>query len=238
MPLAQGQGRKVVVSAASDHGGDMARQDCPGVSVWSGRQGVEARRRVLTQKNARMLLDATHPYASGMSEQLIGLSKELGIPYLRYERPSEYQPRDGELCVSMEHAAERAAALGLRIFLATGSKDLATFMRTPGAADKQWFVRQTAEPELIERALALGIPRKRICAMQGPFSAEFNTALWRDWGIDCVVTKDSGGAGGYQAKVRAAKALGIPLLVVARPRVEYPAVAADVADAIRECAAL
>jgi precorrin-3B C17-methyltransferase len=236
--LAAGQDRKVVVSAASDHGGDMARQDCPGVSVWSGRQGVEARRRVLTGKNASLLLDATHPYASGMSEQLIGLSKELGIPYLRYERPSEYQPQDGELCASMEQAAERAAALGLRIFLATGSKDLATFMRTPGAAGKQWFVRQTAEPELIERALALGIPRERICAMQGPFSAEFNTALWRDWGIDCVVTKDSGGAGGYQAKVLAAKALGIPLLVVARPRIEYPAMVADVADAIRECAAL
>jgi precorrin-3B C17-methyltransferase len=111
-------------------------------------------------------------------------------------------------------------------------------MRTPGAAGKQWFVRQTAEPELIERALALGIPRERICAMQGPFSAEFNTALWRDWGIDCVVTKDSGGAGGYQATVRAAKALGIPLLVVARPKPEYPALVADVADAIRACAAL
>ncbi len=236
--LAQGQDRKVVVSAASDHGGEMARQDCPGVSVWSGRQGVEARRRVLTQKSARLLLDATHPYASGMSEQLIGLSKELGIPYLRYERPSEYQPDDGELCASMEQAAERAAALGHRICLATGSKDLATFMRTPGAAQKQWFVRQTAEPELIGRALALGIPRERICAMQGPFSTEFNIALWRDWGIDCVVTKDSGGAGGYQAKVAAAKVLGIPLLVVARPRLEYPALVADVADVLRECAAL
>lgn len=236
--LAQGQDKRVVVSAASDHGGEMARQDCPGVSVWAGRQGVEARRRVLTQKSARLLLDATHPYASGMSEQLIGLSKELGIPYLRYERPSAYQPEDGELCASIEQAAERAAALGPRIFLATGSKDLATFMRTPGAAGKQWFVRQTAEPELIERALALGIPRERICAMQGPFSAEFNTALWRDWGIDCVVTKDSGDAGGYQAKVRAAKALGIPLLVVARPRLEYPALVADVADVMRECAAL
>ncbi|MEO5932780.1 MAG: precorrin-6A/cobalt-precorrin-6A reductase, partial [Duganella sp.] len=102
----------------------------------------------------------------------------------------------------------------------------------------QWFVRQTAEPQLIERALALGIPRERICAMQGPFSVEFNTALWRDWRIDCVVTKDSGGAGGYQAKVAAAKALGIPLLVVARPRVEYPALVDHVADVLRECAAL
>ena len=188
------------------------------MAIWSGRQGVEARRRVLRAKNARVLLDATHPYASSMSEQLMALSKELGIPYLRYERPSEFEADDGEVCASVEQAAAHAVAQGQRIFLATGSKDLATFVQTSGAADKQWFVRQTAEPELIERALALGIPRERICAMQGPFSADFNTALWRDWGIDCVVTKDSGGAGGYRAKVQAVKALGIPLLVVARPQ--------------------
>ena len=222
----------VVVSAASDHGGEIARQDCPGVAIWSGRQGVEARRRVLNAKGARVLLDATHPYARNMSEQLMALSTELGIPYLRFERPSEYAPEDGEACASIEEAATRAVASGQRIFLATGSKDLATFMQTTGAAEKQWFVRQTAEPELIERALALGIPRERICAMQGPFSAEFNTALWRDWGIDCVVTKDSGGAGGYQAKVQAAKALGIPLLVVARPQLAYPAMVANVADVV------
>ncbi|MET0319740.1 MAG: precorrin-3B C(17)-methyltransferase [Duganella sp.] len=228
--LATSQSSPVVVSAASDHGGDIARQDCPGVAIWSGRQGVEARRRVLTAKKARVLLDATHPYARSMSEQLMALSQELGIAYLRYERPSEVAPADGDVCATMDEAAARAVALGQRIFLATGSKDLATFMQTPGAAGKQWFVRQTAEPELIERALALGIPRERICAMQGPFSADFNTALWRDWGIDCVVTKDSGGAGGYQAKVQAAKALGIPLLIVARPQLDYPALVANVAD--------
>jgi precorrin-3B C17-methyltransferase len=228
----------VVVSAASDHGGDIARQDCPGVAIWSGRQGVEARRRVLTTRNARVLLDATHPYASSMSQQLMALSRELGIPYLRYERPSEYAVADGEVCATIEIAAARAVAQGQRIFLATGSKDLATFMQTPGAADKQWFVRQTADPELIERALALGIPRERICAMQGPFSPEFNTALWRDWGIDCVVTKDSGGAGGYRAKVQAAQALGIPLLVVARPQLAYPALVANVDDVLSQLSTL
>lgn len=231
--LAAGQSAPVVVSSATDHGGALARQDCPGVSIWSGRQGVEARRRVLKAKQARGLVDATHPYASSMSAQLMALSQELDIPYLRYERPSEYVPGDGEACASVDAAALRAVALGQRIFLATGSKDLATFLQTPGAADKQWFVRQTADPELIERALSLGIPRERICAMQGPFSADFNTALWRDWGIDCVVTKDSGGAGGYRAKVQAAQALGIPLLVVTRPVLDYPQLVASADDVLR-----
>ena len=54
--------------------------------------------------------------------------------------------------------------------------------------------------------------------MQGPFSEGLNAALWRDQRIDCVVTKDSGEAGGFFAKAKAAAALNIPLLVVKRPR--------------------
>ncbi|WUR15756.1 precorrin-3B C(17)-methyltransferase [[Empedobacter] haloabium] len=222
----------VVVSAASDHGGAIARQDCPGAVVWAGRQGVEARRQALLAREARVLVDATHPYASAMSAQLIGLARELHIPYLRFERPASWQDGDGTLCASMEEAAAQAVARGRRIFLATGSKDIATFTQAPGAGERAWFVRQTAEPALIERAIAQGIPRERICAMQGPFSQGFNEALWRDWGIDCVVTKDSGDAGGYRAKVAAARALGIELLVVARPVLDYPAQVADAAGVL------
>ena len=88
-------------------------------------------------------------------------------------------------------------------------------------------MRLTAEPEFIQRAIALGVPRDRICAMQGPFSEAFNTALWSDWNIDCVVTKDSGDAGGYRAKAQAARALGIPLLVLDRPKLDYPQLASS-----------
>lgn len=230
--LAAATALPVVVSAASDHGGAIARQDCPGATVWAGRQGVEARRQVLASRHARVLVDATHPFASAMSEQLIGLARELGIPYLRYERPSGYSAGDGTLCASMEKAATHAIARGQRIFLATGSKDIGTFVRAPGAAARQWFVRQTADPAMLERALAHGIPQERICAMQGPFAQDFNVALWRGWGIDCVVTKDSGDAGGYAAKVAAARELGIELVVVARPALDYPATVRDAADVL------
>ena len=63
--------------------------------------------------------------------------------------------------------------------------------------------------------------------MQGPFSKEFNETLWRSWDIDCVVTKDSGEAGGFQAKADAAQAIGATLIVVERPRIDYPVVARD-----------
>ena len=88
-------------------------------------------------------------------------------------------------------------------------------------------MRLAPDPLHLQRALDLGIPRSRLCAMQGPFSQQANETLWRDWGIDCVVTKQSGTAGGYPAKAAAAAALGIPLIVVDRPQVDYPAMATD-----------
>src|SRR6202011_3051601 len=113
------------------------------------------------------------------------------IPYLRYERPSAFDTgsalgatdavdiRDalnitGSLCDSVADAARRAIAIGQRIFLATGSKDLAAFLDAPDAAQREWFVRITPEPALVRRAIDLGIPRDHILAMQGPFSEELN----------------------------------------------------------------
>ena len=232
--LAVRQQRPVIVSTATEFGGQIALQDCPGVTVWSGRQGVEARRQALVQHQAAALIDATHPYATLMSQQLIALSRELSLPYLRYERASALGSEPHQLCADATEAAIKAIAQGKRIFLATGSKDLATFLQAPGARERDWFVRVTADPDFLQRALDLGVPRNHLCAMQGPFSAPFNTALWQDWKIDCVVTKDSGEAGGYRAKAAAAATLGIPLLVVDRPTMTYPALATDVADIVSQ----
>jgi len=228
------QGYPVVVSAATEYGGEVAAQHCSGVSVWAGHQGVEAQRQALTQNQAKVIVDATHPYASLISEQLMGLSKSLNIPYLRYQRPSSFAANTGVECDSTEQAAEQAIKLGKRIFLTTGSKDLAAFIRAPDAAEREWFVRVTPEPEFIQRAIDLGVPRSNICAMQGPFSEAFNTALWRDLKIDCVITKDSGDAGGFNAKVAAAQALNIPLLVIKRPKLEYPFITSTFAAVLQQ----
>jgi precorrin-3B C17-methyltransferase len=229
-----GQGYPVVVSAATEYGGQIAAEHCPDVFVWAGQPGVEARKQALQRYRARGLVDATHPYAQLISGQLLALAQQLKLPYLRYERGSAFTADSGQLCVSSQAAATAAIAQGRRIFLATGSKDLATFLNAPGAQACQWFVRITPEPDFIRRALALGIPRSHLCAMQGPFSAAFNEALWRDWAIDCVVTKDSGEEGGYPAKAAAAKALQIPLLVIQRPQLAYPVVATDFGAVLRQ----
>lgn len=221
------QGHHVLVSTASAYGAAQLRQDYPDLPLVSGRMGLERRRQLLTTCQARAIIDATHPYATDMSRQLMQLADELNLPYLRFERPDTPLPASAIICDSMAQAAERAINTGRRIFLASGSKDLPGILNSPGAGQCDWFLRLPPDPVQVERALALGIPQDHICAMQGPFSQTFNESLWRDWGIDCVISKASGVAGGFPAKAAAAEALGIPLIVIRRPVLEYPVLAGN-----------
>ncbi len=220
-------GYDVVVSAATEYGRELVTAQYPGLSVRAGRMGVEARRRELLDSGALAIVDATHPFATEISSQLMGLARQLDFPYLRYERPQVEVSYPCIRCRDMEEAAARANKAGQRIFLATGTKDLSIFLSHKDAKKRDWFLRITPDAASLQRALALGIPRARICAMQGPFSKEMNEALWQSWSIDCVVTKESGEAGGFSAKAAAAGSLGLPLFVVARPTMDYPLVAHD-----------
>lgn len=234
------RGHSVIVSTATQYGGEVALADCAGVKVVSGRRGVEARGEDMRRSAARLIVDITHPYAARISRQLIELGRALDIPYIRFERPRAPEHPGVEYASSPAEAAQRAMALGRKIFLATGSRDLETFLKMEGADAHEWFVRVAPEPESVRHAVNLGVPRARICAMQGPFSRALNETLWRDWTIDCVVSKDSGDAGGYTAKADAAAALGIPMIVIRRPDVEYPRVVQDFASVfqyLEECSA-
>jgi precorrin-3B C17-methyltransferase len=221
-------GYPVVVSAATKYGQQVAREFCPDLHIRGGHIGASARKLELQKSAAKAIVDATHPFASKMSEQLIDLAAQLHLPYLRYERENcSVVAKDIFVCSSVEEATEKAMAIGSRIFLATGAKTLAEILASDQGSSKLWFARVTADPDFIQTAISSGIPLSRICAMQGPFSAGFNEELWKQWQIDCVVTKESGDAGGFQSKLEAARKLKIPLIVIQRPRISYPAVVSD-----------
>jgi precorrin-6x reductase len=228
-------GYPVVVSAATNYGQQVAKETCPDLHIRGGHIGVSARKLELQKSAARAIVDATHPFASKMSLQLIDLAAQLDLPYLRYERSSSsVEAKDVFVCSSIEEAAAKAIAIGSRIFLSTGAKALEAILGAEMASNKLWFARVTADPDFIQTAMASGIPLSRICAMQGPFSAGFNEELWKQWQIDCVVTKESGDAGGFASKLEAARKLNIPLIVIQRPEISYPTVVSDVASTLSQ----
>jgi precorrin-6x reductase len=223
------QGKQVIVSAATDYGQEVVKRNYPHLYATGGRKGVEARRQELRDSKATHLVDATHPFATEITSQLIGLAEDLDIPYYRYERASSCVVDENvSLVATMEDAGKLAASKGKNVFLATGSKELRVF--TKMETDTKWFVRLTPDPKMVQRAMDAGIPRTQTCGMQGPFSKEFNLALWKQWNIDCVITKDSGNAGGYEDKKQACDELGIPLIVITRPEIPYPKVASSVGE--------
>ena len=121
----------------------------------------------------------------------------------------------GITCV--ESAAEAAAFLASRegrILLTTGAKEVGAFS---GIARERLYVRILPMTESLMACERAGIPHRNVIAMYGPFSQELNEAIFRQFQIVWLVTKDAGAAGGFQEKVAAALALGVRTVVIRRP---------------------
>jgi len=186
----------------------------PGVRAHTGRLDRGEMESLMTQRPCACVVDATHPYAVEVTENLRAAAGARGVPYLRLLRTS-----DGEDAChkagDMADAARMLEALPGNVLLTTGSKELAPFA-APGLVER-CFPRVLPMPDSLERCLALGFPPAHVICMQGPFTRELNEALIRQFAIKTLVTKDTGGYGGFREKAQAARNTGCALLVVERP---------------------
>lgn len=142
---------------------------------------------------------------------------ELDIPYERISRPSvsgswKSLVRHAE---NAEHAARMLSETGGNILLTTGSQTLEIYAAAVPA--KRLWVRVLPTREALELCERSGIHPSHIIAMQGPFSAELNGALYDQFWIRVMVTKDSGIAGGLEEKVLPALAREMDVIVIDRP---------------------
>ncbi len=173
----------------------------------------------LHQENIAAVVDGSHPYASRISQTAIAIAAQLKIPYLRYERP--VLESEGDIWVeSFEDLIAGDYLRDRRVLLTVGCKALPFFQSWQDRATL--FARVLPAVNSLEVAIAAGFSPHRLIALRPPISASLEEALWRQWQIDLVVTKASGREGGEEIKRSVAAKLGIPLLVVARPRVHYP----------------
>jgi len=154
-----------------------------------------------------VLIDATHPFAHQISINAAQAAAAAAVPRLVLQRPP-WTPSPGDRWVSVPSVAAAAAALGKaprRVFLTIGRQDLLPFE----AADHHFYLIRSVDPP----DPALLPPRAAILTGRGPFTAEHDRALMEQHGIEVLVTKNSGGADG---KLRAARALGLPVIMVDR----------------------
>ncbi|WP_102224954.1 cobalt-precorrin-6A reductase [Acidimangrovimonas sediminis] len=185
-----------------------------GLAAWLRAEGVTH------------LVDATHPFAAQMSRNAVAASRATGLPLVALERPV-WTAGPGD---RWTHVADTDAAVvalpetAARVFLAIGRQTLAPFAARP---DNMYLLRLVDPPEA-----PLPLPNTEVVIARGPFDMAGDTALLRDHRIDVIVAKNAGGAGA-RAKLDAARTLGLPVVMIARPAPPERAVVASVAEVMR-----
>jgi len=194
----------------------------------SGKLDSKAMLALIRDENIKAIVDAAHPYAVGARKNAKEACKRAGITYLRLERsPCDRESgktyRRAYEAGSFEQAIVKACELGKNIFIAAGSNEAALFYRETSTRGRKAYIRSLPDDFAVNRCLKAGFLRDEIVTGVGPFSYEDNYRLWKELGIDVVVTKESGVAGGFAEKIRAAKDLGINVVIIKRPPPEQDA---------------
>jgi precorrin-6A/cobalt-precorrin-6A reductase len=179
----------------------------------------------LIEKNQiDLLIDATHPFASEATLTAIKSTKKAQIPYLRFERASIKLDTYENLFFASNF--DEAAEIAIKLTENLNNKRI---MHLAGVTTLPQMIKKIPVDSLIVRVLPAvysikkcaeyGIPSENIIAMQGIFSKEFNKSLMSEYNVDMIVTKESGESGGTISKIEAAISLGIPVVIVKRPKI-------------------
>lgn len=172
-----------------------------------GFGGVDGLRRWLRDERIDAVVDATHPFAATMTAHAAAACAESRIPHLILARPA-WDPGGAIVVDSDADAAETVARQRYsRVFLTTGRSGVRAF-----AGSDAWFlIRAVTDPD------ASALPRHhRVLLSRGPYGYDDEFALLREHRIDVLVTKNSGGDM-TRAKLDAAAALDVAVVMVARP---------------------
>jgi len=199
--------------------GEIVLKENPMAAVHRGRMSQEEIIAFLRNGSFSAVIDATHPYAELVTQNVKAAARETNLPYFRLIRERSVTENCGnvryfETSVACAKALEHTTG---NILLTTGSKELAAYCSSENVRCRL-YVRVLPSAESISLCNEQGIYARQIIAMQGPFTEELNEALLRQYDISCLVTKESGQAGGYFEKLDAAKRTGISVFVIGRSK--------------------
>jgi precorrin-6x reductase len=211
----------IKVFVATQYGKKVALETLPAKNIETGRMNESEISERAEAEAPSTVIDATHPYALEISKNLMSVCEARKIPYIRYERPEDSLAGENiHVVADIEQAAEKAKTLGKNLLLTLGSKNIEPFLNND--FEGKIYIRMLPDPPLIEHLLSKGVAPDRIIAIQGPFSTSMNRAMMESYSIDCLITKSSGKEGGVPEKISAAKELGVSVIVIKRPQMNYP----------------
>jgi precorrin-6A/cobalt-precorrin-6A reductase len=227
------KGEGVVTTVATEYGHEIYEKIGLGHLCIQGRLDINELSELIRNKKIDTLIDATHPYATQASLNAIKASEENGIKYIRFHRSASVTEDGGiggtaierqefvHIVTDMDEAVSWCRESDRkRILLTTGFSAVEKFVKLKD--EKEIYVRILPMPAHIEQCVSMGIKPSNILALQGPFSLEFNKAIYNQYNIDVVITKDSGKTGGVPEKIQSAREAGIDIVIIKREEIDYP----------------
>lgn len=221
-------GVQTVACTATEYGGELLEEAGASVRVLSQRLDAAQMQALFEKEAFAFVVDATHPYAKVVTENIRTACEHTNTKYLRLLRRN-CKASNALYAESTEEAVRMLEGMDGNILLTTGSKEIKKFSALPGFADRV-YARVLSVEESIAACREAGLPASHILAMQGPFSKNLNRVMLEDLNCSILVTKDGGVKGGFPEKAAAAEEAGAVLLVIGRP-------SGDTGLSIRETAA-
>lgn len=218
-----GQQVPVVACVATEYGETLLQENAF-LKVHAGRMDREQMEVFIREKEPELVVDATHPYAAEVSENVCQACACAGTEYIRLIRESSQSSAEGTIFVSsVDEAVNYLKETEGNILATTGSKELLKYTAIPDY-EKRVFARVLSTGEVALACEKLGFRGRNLICMQGPFSEELNTAMLKQFDCRYLVTKETGKAGGFEEKIRAAQKAGAKVVLVGRPKEQrgYP----------------
>ena len=213
-------GADVHVRVATEYGAEVMGYD-ENIDVKVGScGGAEGIANVIRENGYDTVIDATHPYALNITEHIKQACQATGAFYIRLKRSDSDTDSDRIVKVStVQEAVDYLKDKEGNILASTGSKDIALYTQIPNYRERV-TARVLSTMESVQKCAEYGFSGKNLICAQGPFSEDTNYATLKQIDAKYIVTKDSGTAGGYEDKVRAAMRAGATVVLIERPKEE------------------
>lgn len=209
------EGVPCTVCVATQYGEEVMTPH-PLLSVHVGRLDRCAMEQQMQEGSFCCVIDATHPYAQAVSQEIRSACARTGLPCLRLQRDTSAESDPAVFVRDVKEAGAFLASVPGRILVTTGSKELGKFVKALGDPSRV-TARVLPAPDSILACTDAGLAGKQIFAMQGPFDTEMNCALIHHVQAQWLLTKETGSAGGYPQKLEAVRKCGIGAVVIRTP---------------------
>ena len=212
------RGIMVHVRVATEYGAEvMEKDDNIDVKVGScgGAEGIAA---VIRDNMFSLVVDATHPYATKVSEHIRQGCGMAGAEYIRLKREDSDVEMDSDIIPvdDVQGAVDFLKGTEGNILAATGSNEIELYTQIPDYRERV-TARVLSVLHSVQKCAEYGFEGKNLICAQGPFTEQMNYATLTQINAAYMVTKDSGTVGGYEDKVRAARRAGVRVVMVRKP---------------------